>query len=1145
MRSFGKARVLLAFLLAAACARDPGKTAEGISDVGPIPAASDSSTPAEPSCDDWGSWNFFALASAALVEECLEGGVDPRAPVGHAPALYPAARTTTDPEVIVLLADAGADPNTRLRERLRRDGRPGYTPLHAAAESNPTPGIVEALVAAGAEVNARDEDELTPLHLAWANDRAIVEELLLFGADPLARDREGKVADPLSCANWNTWGFSRLALPADFERCLALGEDLHARDDEGNTPLHLAVRADSLAAVTFLLEAGADPSARNRDGNTPLHLTANSKWTAIVTALLASGADLNAGAGTIGTPLLHAIGNRSYTIAGRRRLRFGMSEPPITALLEAGADINAADSTGATPLLASLDPQRRREALADLPIRLLALGADPNRPDGQGRTPLLLAASVEGPEVIEALLNAGADPQGVRDSSGDPALPGSVSGDASALHAAAASGHPEVVRLLLDAGVDPDVPNAPAPTPLHLAVMESRSNRWAFLDAAPGAPSPMALRALLLLEAGADPNVRTADGDTPLHLAVWLPDSTLVAELVRAGADLAARNNNGETPLHIARARNSLPAVRALLERGADPDARDNSGRIADPPCYWDGGGDRLRGWSFLALSPVESVRGCLENGVRVDRRHEEGATPLAGMVSALGCCADPAAVIREFVAAGADVNARDDEGGTPLHRNLRMSGGQIPAFVQLAVTRALLDAGADPNARDSLGATPLHVAGQRTAAAVSLLAEAGADLDARNNAGQTPLHLALRSDIPQVVQALLRLGADPAIRDDEGNTADPASCERWGSASFFAFASAELVTDCIAAGANVQGADDRFSRPQPLLQAAAHAPDPAVIHILLQAGADMQARSRRLSYTALHHAAESGTARAARALLEAGADPNAWVTGFSVDWGWGWTPLHLAARSNPDPEVARVLLEAGADIDARGSESYHHGNTPLHYAGSNASAAVAAVLLEAGADVGARSQLGRTPLHEAAANASNATVIELLVAAGADVNALDARGYAPLHSAAFYNPHPEVAAALIAVGADVNQRDPDGYLPAGRNANHRTPLQMALYRGGTRIGGMPTPTRINLPVVEALVRAGAEMERIDASGQTALHLAALWNPAAFPLLLRLGANPNVRDANGDTPFDIALEKRELEGLPEIRQLREAMRPRR
>src|SRR5262249_27247248 len=76
-----------------------------------------------------------------------------------------------------------------------------------------------------------------------------------------------------------------------------------------------------------------------------------------------------------------------------------------------------------------------------------------------------------------------------------------------------------------------------------------------------------------------------------------------------------------------------------------------------------------------------------------------------------------------------------------------------------------------------------------------------------------------------------------------------------------------------------------------------------------------------------------------------------------------GGTPLHHAAWNGPG-EVARLLLAAGADVNAQ-SRNTHYGGTPLHAAAHGNQRAVAGLLLARRADPRARSGNDRTPLQE------------------------------------------------------------------------------------------------------------------------------------------------------------------------------------
>ena len=112
--------------------------------------------------------------------------------VAKHPCIRP-LRTPT-PRCSNSLLAAGADPNARIvRPRFGPlNITSGETPLHRAGH-NKNPTVVEMLLAAGAEIEARDEYGETPLHRAaqWSGNPAVVELLLSAGADPNARDHNG------------------------------------------------------------------------------------------------------------------------------------------------------------------------------------------------------------------------------------------------------------------------------------------------------------------------------------------------------------------------------------------------------------------------------------------------------------------------------------------------------------------------------------------------------------------------------------------------------------------------------------------------------------------------------------------------------------------------------------------------------------------------------------------------------------------------------------------------------------------------------------------------------------------------------------------------------------------------------------------
>ena len=252
------------------------------------------------------------------------------------------------------------------------------------------------------------------------------------------------------------------------------------------------------------------------------------------------------------------------------------------------------------------------------------------------------------------------------------------------------------------------------------------------------------------------------------------------------------------------------------------------------------------------------------------------------------------------------------------------------------------------------------------------------------------------------------------------------------------------LVKSLVEAGAYVD-ALNRFDR-SPLLYAIINN-NPVMVEVLLSFGANPNIETNYKSYkeeggeSLLHIASLFNQVESVKLLLQYGAEINAKNNKLN-------TPLHYACACSTSNEVVKLLIERGAEVNSLNEE----GTTPIFNAVTQKNFDAINILLENNADINIVSEkVGMTPLIAAITKAGrhHIDLINFLIDKGADVNIRINKyhppnqiellhGATPLHIACKnlryidgnLNHYEEVIKTLIKRGAEINTVDFDGNTP-------------------------------------------------------------------------------------------------------------------
>lgn len=389
---------------------------------------------------------------------------------------------------------------------------------------------VKEALAQGADPDARDADGKTALEIAVNGVLPDAVSLLLeHGADPNTRDKQGRT--PLMYVGFflNPKESDKLEVT---RRLVEKGADVNAVDSYDTDVLSFLVPYNLPTVIDYLIEHGAKVNRQDKQGRTPLLHAAEEGKTEVVRVLLKHDADPGLKPSSGGWSALDAAIHYKHQ--------------DIVELMTQSVKPGAANSGLITAAA---------EGLNDMVRKFIAQKADLNAQNEAGMTAVMAAVDKAHADTVKILLEAGANPDLV-----DKGGYGSINGE-TALCMASRNKSLEIVSVLLQVKADVDA-------------------RCGAVVAAAHAGSAEIVKALA--DAGADMKDRFTGHWQALFTAAESGNAEIVRIMLDHGTPVDMRDNMDSTALMVASGKGNLDVIRLLAERKADLEAVNSKRPISD-----------------------------------------------------------------------------------------------------------------------------------------------------------------------------------------------------------------------------------------------------------------------------------------------------------------------------------------------------------------------------------------------------------------------------------------------------------------------------------------------------------------------------------------------------------------------------------